>query len=758
MSFFNGAPPELKESILQRIRWLDDLTETREFAKALLAPGALGNLEALNTDSGAKTIDRLVHVDPDLAMVTITRVFSGLSIEELRSVETGRRHLVWALERLAFRSESFMPAATLLRRLAAAETEGGISNNASGQFKQLYQLYLSGTQARPSDRLMVLDDGLTSASEQERAVSFAALEQMLDTGHFSRGGGAEEIGSGTRLEDWRPATYGEIWTFYREAIKRLLAIALDDTHAFKSNAKATLGSHIRGLFRGVPFEDVEALIKSIIAKHGFWPQAVQELNEWLFFDRKGASLGLSKKIRELFQELMPVDPVELAVLYTQGWHADFHDPDVDYDRNSSSDFEYATRQAVAQVAAIIADPVLTEHALDRFVTSEAKSPGQFAKRLSELSPDPVKLFSSAVAKAGMSTAPANIQFFAGLVAGADRRDPDIARQCVRAALHSGKLKANAIAMIGANKLQSADINLATSLLRSGDIQPWQAAPLSYGRGFDHLPAKDFMPLLLELSKHGAAGLWTILDMVSMYLHDGRSPEPILVRKIKDVLLAPELLTGTNRKNRDGYTLVQMVEKLSRHGAITRAFARALTKQVLQICQNKNDHDLFFELDDPVRKVLRILMNVYPHEVWTEIAPLLVSDEWLIRHRVEQLVELSDGDSLGAGLLDALPSEFCLDWAREDPKQRAAVVMHWVPVADKAADGTLSWNPSLKSFVSEFAEHDGVLDQLAMRLYPRSWWGSIGPLLESLLPLLQKWTSHASPAVRKWAQDYPKTQE
>ena len=56
-----------------------------------------------------------------------------------------------------------------------------------------------------------------------------------------------------------------------------------------------------------------------------------------------------------------------------------------------------------------------------------------------------------------------------------------------------------------------------------------------------------MPLLSELARHGAAGLWTILDMVSMYLHDGRTPEPALIRKIKDVLLAPELIAGTNRQ-------------------------------------------------------------------------------------------------------------------------------------------------------------------------------------------------------------------
>jgi hypothetical protein len=86
-------------------------------------------------------------------MTTIQRIFGELNADDLKQVTSGRRHLVWALERLAFRKASFDAAAALLRRLAASETEGDISNNATGQFTQLYQLYLSGTEAPPEMRL-----------------------------------------------------------------------------------------------------------------------------------------------------------------------------------------------------------------------------------------------------------------------------------------------------------------------------------------------------------------------------------------------------------------------------------------------------------------------------------------------------------------------------------------------------------------------------------------------------------------------------
>ena len=51
---------------------------------------------------------------------------------------------------------------------------------------------------------------------------------MLEMNHFSRSCGAEEIGSGDRLKDWQPKTYGEIQNFIRAAITRLTDISLAD--------------------------------------------------------------------------------------------------------------------------------------------------------------------------------------------------------------------------------------------------------------------------------------------------------------------------------------------------------------------------------------------------------------------------------------------------------------------------------------------------------------------------------------------------
>lgn len=750
VSIFANAPAALKEGLLRRLRWLDTVPEARAFAQTLLSPECFGSLDALNTDFGANCLDRLVHVDPDLAMATINRVFGGLTIEQLRAVDAGRRYLVWALEKLVFRKESFDSAATLLRRLAAAETEDQISNNATGKFKQLYQIYLSGTEAGLSARLLVIDDGLRSSDHKEREVCLEALDEMLGTHHFSRGGGAEEIGSGERLKDWVPKTYSDIHDFFRAALTRLTKLVVSDD-PLASQAKQCLGSRIRGLINQLPLDEIREMINRITARYGFWPEAVQEVNEWLYFDRIEASKEKGTEVRSYFDELMPSDPVDLVVLYTYGWQADFHDPDQDYDREEKSghDFDYATRKAAELAKPIAADSAAIDRILDRLAVGDAKTVFPFARRLAQLMPDPVAVFRSALAKAEADSTEANRQFFGGLIAGADDRDPETARACVRAALNSPKLKDSAIAMIGAGKLQRRDIELVVSLLRSGDVEPWQCASLSYGRGMDHLPAKVIVLLLDELSKHGADGLWTSLDIITMFLHGGRKPAKSILRSLKSILVAPNLLDKSLRGTVDGYHLKEMVGLLDRHGAINARFARVLTAQLFGIC-DRSRQNVFYTLDDPVREALITLMKRHPREVWVEVSRLLTSNDMLRRDQFDALVDAKHDDHLGPGLLFELPTELYLDWIRKDPRKRAAKTIKWLPIVIKSEDGPLTWHSALEDFVAEFGEEDNVLDELSARLHPRSWSGSLVPHLEPLVVLIGSWVSHPTPKVRQWA--------
>jgi hypothetical protein len=751
LTFFRNAPGSLRNSLLRRFRWLDTHEEAKAFARTILAPNCMGNLSILNTNAGAECLDSLVHVDPDQAMMTIQRVFGELTADELKRVTEGRRYLVWALEKLAFRKASFDAAASLLRRLAASETEGDIANSATGQFTQLYQLYLSGTEAPPEMRLLVLNDGLAAINPSEREVCIAALNRMLETGHFSRGGGAEEIGS-ERLKDWAPNTNGEIWEFLRAALKRLMDIALSND-PFSCQAKNIIGSHIRGLIGKLPFEELKATIGQIVSRDGFWPEAVEKVNEWLYFNRKEAPRELGRAVRTYFDQMMPGDSVELAILYTHGWESDFYDPDIHYDQEQASqhDFEYATRKAIELADIISRDADLISRALERFVASDGQSTFSFARRLAELAPSPTTLFKTAVDKVELIQKAPNLGFLGGLVAGADLRDPQAARDCIRIALGSPILKKDAIALIGSSKLQSSDIALIVSLLKSGDIKPWQCATLSYGKRMAHLEGDDILPLLRELSQTGADGLLAVIDIITMLLHGGSELTEGILSLLQAVLVDPRLFDAADKNRMMGYHVERVIKYLTRRDLIKVQFAKALVKQLLSIC-NPTRVKVFHQLSRSIRDSLRLLIDRFPREVWTNVVKLLVSDDFLVRHRIEQLVMSEHDDYMGPGFLFAVPSDLYLEWARKDPANRAPILLKWLPITIKAEEGALAWHPAVASFIAEFGNDPAVLGALASRLYPHAYYGSLSLHIAPQINLLESWASHPQAKVRQWVRE------
>ncbi|MEO7831331.1 MAG: hypothetical protein ABIS05_16165 [Roseateles sp.] len=750
VSFFDLATERLQRSLLGRLKWLDNTAQAKEFARTMLHTDRMGNIAALQSDFGGACLDKFVHVDPDLTMSTIQRVFGGLDKDGLKKLGSGRRSLVWALEKLSFRRESFDSAATLLRRLAAAETERRISNNATGQFQQLFQLHLSGTEALPDARLLVLDEGLESTDPEEQSVCLGALDRMLKTHHFTRVGGAEEIGSAERLEDWTPQTLDEIWNFHRAAISRLTSLAIS-SDPMNVRAMTILASHVRGLLSNFPFTELKLTISQVIGAHGTWPEVIQEVNEWLYFDRDEVPASLGLEIREYFDELLPSDPIELAALYASGWETDFHDPDHPYDaQDSNLDFEYSTRQLQTLAEKITTtEPLPTRQIVERFASSHTNNLFAFAQRLAERAADPIYIFAQALAFVKENQTEANMQLFGGIFSGCDRRDPRLARECLGLALKSDQLKRNVIAIIGAGELQAADIAMVASLIRAGDIEPGRCAPLSYGRGMDHLPSDAIAPLLEALVSRGREGLWSVLDIMVMLLHGDKVARPELARILRSAMLAPDLFDEPVQ-TMDGHNLEMLISALVRRGLVDAPFCKALVKQLLSICAKKHQN-AFHSLDGSVQNGLLSLAKIHPNEVWAGVAKLMLSKDWYVQSRLCRLIAPPLSDHIKPGILFAIPANIYLEWVREEPEIRARLIAPWLPICtQKPSDGPLDWHPDTKAFVEEFFSADGVLGEIAARLHPRSWWGSVSFHLQPMIELLARWRTHPQAEIRRFA--------
>jgi predicted XRE-type DNA-binding protein len=747
---FSAIPSQqMQFRFLERLRWLDRSENAQRFADRLLEE--LRTLDDLNNDRGAKLLDRLLHVAPDKAMAVLQRSIGNLSTAELRQLaDRGRRYVVFALEKLVFRGNTFVAAATLLRRLGAAETENRISNNASGTFKELYQLYLSGTEAPPEERLRVIDDGLSSSDEAERTLCVEALGTMLKRHHFTRSGGAEQIGSAAPLRDWEPKVWGDVFDYHRSALSRLLNIACSGDK-LAPQAQALVESHVREIL-SLPalFDDVRDAIARITASNGFSPRAVFGVNAWLFFDRREAPDDYSAKVRALYDTLVPADVVDRVLLFTTGWQGDLYDPDVRYDP-SDNDHEYSVRQSVALaeiVAAAGGD--LLYRTLSKVTTRQLHGVFSFSRRLTECVGDPIALLHTALRASSEDGASVlETRFFSGLIAGAETHSHATAVECAKIVLGDARFEGVLASMIGSVRIDEELLAIVVELLREKRLNPSSAATLSYGRGLDHLPPKSFEAFLDALIEMGADGCWSALDVVAMYQHGRPSLAPDVAALFKKILVSRRLFETARAGQMGGHHFEQAVQMLSRQGYLDCAYAADLTERILALGTDA-EFELQLDLDDSARKVLKLLIADFPAAVWQKLQVLFDITDGTTRFRMANLFQMEDAEATTGGLLSEFPREILMTWFRENPSERMEILLGWLPIVEAEEGSRLRWNADLEQFLSEHVTRPEQLSVIASRFHPRSWWGSLADRLEPFLSLLREWWGHPNGAVRSWA--------
>lgn len=754
MNFIEDASPSLLAQFFQRWRYFDQTRIAPAVAHRLLAiDGLYGSFDALDSEAGSDVIDALVHVAPDAVMQMLHRVLRDKSQEDLEKFIAGRRHTVWALEKLAFRSESFSQAARHLMRLAAAENEEW-GNNAAGQFKQLYHIQLSGTEAPPSDRFAVLDEGLASEDEAIVNVCLEALENTLDTSSFSRSGGAESIGSGQPLRDWHPGTWGEVYSFHREGLNRLVALR-SRGDPIAARCEGAIANHLRGIICEGLIGDIEGVVARITSERGLWLEAIRSIGDWLYFDRGGFSDQLSERVRALYDSLMPKDLLQQALLYTKFWSAQIRNPDTIYDKSDAKhDFNYATRKACELATQIAADPNLTQRTIAEMVGQELHNAFPFAHQLGQDVQDPSDVFSAAIQAYDRAGNEKGMQFIRGLLSGIDQKDAITGHACLQNALKSEALKARAVDLYTAIKITPEHLGEVVQRLRDGTMPASNCVTLSYGRGLDHLTVAELLPLMDELSSaHGAQGVWALLEIVSMYQLGRGTLDGNLEAKTKELLVSPRLLEEMPRGNRDSFVFESLIETIHLQGTLDARFAEGLAGQITRVCQS-SDTDLFYLLDEPFRKVIRLLVNERPNDIWQALSRFFEVATARERHQLESLIGPSThGDNHHSeGILFGVPEEAMISWAKVDAANRAPFLCMFYPVLADESTEPRTWHDALRGLAMEFGGVRTFRQTLASRLRPSSWWGSIVPFLEISLAPLNEWFNHPIPALAQWARD------
>jgi hypothetical protein len=278
-------PERLAEALCERIRVLDYVPAVRQFVEDLCGEQRpFGQAKVLNSELGSRLFRSLVEVNPAATAMALKRAFADWSIEDLQKVESGRRNLVGALEKLCFWKATFPVAAPVLLSFAAAENEDW-SNNSTGIFLGLFKVLLSGTQAEPRDRFAIIDYAMAQPDGRCKALAVRALGSALQTGNYIGTRGPEQQGSRFPEQEWRPKYYKQAFEYWGEALVRITKIALGSDSSLAKLAQNEVSHHIRSLVAVGRVKELDHALGPIIDHlEGFWPQALEQIQNIKEYD------------------------------------------------------------------------------------------------------------------------------------------------------------------------------------------------------------------------------------------------------------------------------------------------------------------------------------------------------------------------------------------------------------------------------------------------------------------------------------------
>lgn len=307
----NNLPPKLREWFFAMFQYAANSEVTTSIVKGLFEKdGPLYNSESIKTSLGAQFFQSLAFVDPTAATEYLERTMGKWPLDELKKFETGRREVIYGLERIVFEPDLFTRGGTLLRNLAEAENEAW-GNNATGLFTGLFSLgpgYVSITKTPPNMRLKLLKETLCSESESKRNLGLKACESALQTLHFTRSSGLPGDELRTDQKGWEPKTHEEWQKAYEEVIELLVEKIKTFPKNDQKRGAGIVFSSARGLLKAFP-NIGEYLIKKLSELQEFLDKesTLKNIIEILEFEKDELNPTIKSQLEKLRDDITGTD-------------------------------------------------------------------------------------------------------------------------------------------------------------------------------------------------------------------------------------------------------------------------------------------------------------------------------------------------------------------------------------------------------------------------------------------------------------------
>jgi DNA-binding transcriptional regulator YiaG len=707
--------------------------------------GPFASLDGMEKEVASEVISALAEIDAEAVVNLLERVFGKLSTEQLKEVKGDtRRHLVWALEKIAFLEGTFEKAALLLLSLAAAENETW-GNNSTGQFRNLFPVFLSDTTAGAQPRLRLLDELIAQNDPVRMPIVVEALLSGADLNSHSRTVGAETHGSRPSLEPWQPKLWKDVFDYVTACLDRLANIAVRHD-AVGAQARAGIPHSFRPLASTGHIDRIEGWVAKVAAAHPYWPQALDALGDVLQYDADALKDDTAERVGKLIASLRPKDLAgRTRFLITEmPW---------DYPVDQKLDFDARGKAQVAAVEELVRDLLAAPAELLQFLPRMSKG----AQRMAYAAGQAIAKFADAPqawaapiehAVLNIAEADRNFALLTGFYAGLNAHDQPAVETFKRRAAMSPDLAPSFPVLTSALGITKADVDLACEALRAGTVLPGYMIHWTYGGMLAKLPPAAVAPLFDQLLDMDGVAYSVALDLMGMYVHGAASRlEDLrlqLIAVAKNIRKRPERRSGSQM---DAHHFEQIMGWLLKKGR-EHADARAVAIELANHAASKAD-----DVEGLMKPLMPVLLSKFASVIWPVFGRAIVADRataWRIQHLLGD--SFTFADQKNPAILN-VPEDILFAWCHANPEVGPAFLAEVLPVltSQRPQEGGNALHPLVKRLLDEFGDRNDVLRKLVQNMHTFGWMGSRTTYYALYEAPLRSLENHPIGAVRRWAK-------
>ena len=752
--------PDLHVQAAKQLKLLNQLPIAQGVVKHVCRDGGpLDNWQGIFTAGHTEVLDHLAEIDSRTVVKQLKRLLAD--VENLSIITDDSRsqcHLVWALEKIAFQSETFEEGAHLLLRLAAKENEQNNhtamqNKHATRQFIGLFPLLLADTEAEGTQRLDLLDELYEKNDISEKKILIEALAEGLRLGDFRRRLGAETHGARPALKSWQPKTKDEAENYIHGCTTRLahFATQADPTGALARNV---LGAKLGPLINHGFIKIVESVVKKIGAVTDYWPRAFESLNWYLSRPSADTSDELIDQVRTLMHQVEPKSlETRLRFLVTEMPWNYLKTREDNHDRRKIGQRQVNVVRALAAEA--IQEPETLRALLPQLSRGKPRMSYVFGQALAEYADAGDEWLESLTrATEAIPKAERCYDLLRGYIVGLANRQPDAVEAFKQRVAQSPALAPTLPMICSSIGYTSSDLDLIIFALQNGSLSPrWLNHCITIAEVIHNVSHQSAARLIDVLIDHSGEGFASAQDLLEMYLHNDRTRLETFrpqVRKIAENMLRWPWTGQAN--NLDSYHFEQLITCMLGKGP-DDPDAAATAMAVAKVVATLPDVDYDYKKEEALQTVLPILLSKFSGIAWQLIGSAIISTERAYVFESFMSGGIQFGHQRVNSPLLSLPEDVLFAWCHAHPEQAPAFAAQTVPflTSDDSKSGSVSVHPVMIRLLEDFGDRENVTSAVMSNISSGGWSGPEEAFYEKKREPVKLLLEHPNSKVRRWAK-------